>query len=243
MIPSTPAARLVRARRLQRPAGFAVLAAALTPCFQAWLAPAWAAAVKVTVPLPMPQKIPTENIRTILVAKFVATDNSALDANREMVAFLKRELARGTDIQVLDVDPPNLPEQTPEDLIRNATFWQHIAEENGADLVVSGRVSFGSYDRSGFVQEDNVSPVTGQKVRQTVYAERESFELSVNLWFFKGANGALLYEDSFKQAQLFEGKANDALQAFFDLVERLKPDILGVLVPQTREDPRTIFTD
>jgi len=202
-----------------------------------------AGAVKVTVSLPMPQKIQTANIHKILVARFVATDHPSVDTDREMVAFLKRELARGTSMQVLDVDPPNLPEQTPEELMRNATFWKHIAEENGADLVVSGRVSFGTHDRSGFVQEDTVSPVTGQKVRETVYAEREDFELRVNLWFFKGANGALLYEDSFKQSQIYEGKSNDPLQAFFDLMDRLKPDILGVLVPQKRQDPRTIFTD
>jgi len=205
--------------------------------------PALAGAVKVTVGIPIPEKINTTGIKKVLVARFVAADSSNIDAGREMISFLRREIARGTSFQVLEVEPPNLPEQPVEDLLKNWTFWKHIAEENGADLVVSGRVGFASHDRSGFVQEDMTSPVTGQKVRRTVYAEREDFELRVNLWFFKGANGALLYQDSFKESQLYEGKSNDTLQAFYELTERLRADILGVLVPQKRQDPRFIFTD
>jgi len=204
---------------------------------------ATAGVVRVKVDLPIPARINTVGVRKVLVAKFLTNDYRALDSGREMVSFLRREISRGTTLEVLDVEPPNLPEQPPEDLIQNATFWKHIAEEAGADLVVSGEALFVSRDRSGFVQEDFISPVTGQKVRQTVYAEREDFELRLSLWFFKGASGALLYEDSFRESQIYEGKSNDALQAFFELADRVRPDILGVLVPQTQQDPRAIFTE
>jgi hypothetical protein len=64
---------------------------------------------------------------------------------------------------------------------------------------VSGRAVFTTADRSAFVTEDIISPVTGQKIRRTRFAEREEYALEANLWFFKGANGAFLYEDTFPQ--------------------------------------------
>jgi hypothetical protein len=199
--------------------------------------------VRVLVDLPLPQKIDTRSIHKILIARFMTNDVENMDPGREMVAYMKRILARGTPFQVLDVEPPNLPEQPVEDLLRNSVFWKHIASENGADLVVSGQVSFKSYDRSGFVDEDVVSATTGQKVRTTRFVERQEFELKVNFWFFKGANGALLYEDTFKESQFYNGESNDALQAFYDLSEAMNPDVTGVLVPRKRQDPRIIFTD
>lgn len=199
--------------------------------------------VTVTVELPIPQKVNTRGVRKILVARFVADDENSIDTGRETVSVIRRILARGTPFQILDVDPPNLPEQPVDVLLRNYTFWKHIAEEYGADLVVSGKADYTTQDRSGFVQEDIVSPLTGQKVRRTRFAEREDYQLELNLWFFKGANGALLYEDSFRGSQLYEGKNTDALQAFFNLFDGLEEDILGVLVPRKRRDPRKIFTD
>jgi hypothetical protein len=178
----------------------------------------------------------------VLVARFLSSDHSDIDPGFEIISLIRRQISRGTALQVLDVEPPYLPEQPVEELLENAIFWRHIAEEHGADMVVSGMVRFRTRDRSGFIREDVVSPTTGQKVRRTRYAERQEFDLGIRLWFFKGANGALLYEDTFKGKQVHEGKSTDTLQVFFDLYDLLSGDILGILVPQKRQDPRTIFT-
>lgn len=199
--------------------------------------------LRVPVDLPVPAKINTRAVKTILVARFVASENPRLDVGREFVRFVRRELAKGTSFKILDVDPPALPEQPVEELVRNSVFWKHIAEEYGADLVVSGRISFTTADRSAFVQEDVVSQLTGQKVRQTRFAEREEFALETNLWFFKGANGAFLYEDTFRNRQVYDGKSNDALQIFFALSERMAPDLLGVVAAQKRQESRVIFDE
>lgn len=203
--------------------------------------PCLASGVRVGIELPVPPRINTLAVRKILVARFVATEHASLDTGREFVRFVRRELAKGTKFEVLDVDPPALPEQPAEELPRNSTFWKHIAEEYGADLVISGRIGFTTSDRSGFVQEDVISPVTGQKVRRTVFAEREEYVLDANLWFFKGANGAFLYEDTFRDTQVYDGKSNDALQIFFNLADRMTPDLLGILVPQKRQESRFIY--
>ncbi len=220
-----------------RSAGLIAAAALLWPA----AAPA-ADTATVLVALPLPPRIDTSIYHRVLCARVVTNDLPLVDPGRETVAALKRLMARGTSLAVLDVEPPNLPEQTEEELLKNAAFWKHIAEEYGADLVVSGSVSFTTKDVSGFVEEDIISPVTGQKIRQTRYAEREAFTLRASLWFFKGANGSLLYEDSFRQTQTYEGKTTEALAAFYEIIELMNPEFLSVLATTTRQDPRTIYT-
>ena len=191
----------------------------------------------------MPARINTAHVKTILVAQFIAPEHASVEVGKEFVRFVRRELHKGTTFEILDVEPPALPEQPIEDLLKNDVFWKHLGEEYGADLIVSGRCVFTTADRSAFVTEDVISPVTGQKVRRTRFAEREEYALEANLWFFKGANGAFLYEDTFRDRQVYEGKSNDALQIFFSLAERLTPDLVGVVAPQKRTETRYIFEE
>jgi len=233
--PSLPPGR-TRARR-----GTAALAALMTLLVAAH--PALAGSIEVGVDLPVPARINTRNVKTILVARFLAPEHASVDVGKEIVRWVRRELAKGTRFQILDVEPPALPEQPIADLLRNDVFWKHLGEEFGADLIVSGRAVFTTADRSAFVQEDAISAVTGQKIRRTRFVEREEYGLETNLWFFKGANGAFLYEDTFHNRQVYEGKSNDALQIFFNLADRLVPDLVGVVAPQRRTESRFIFDE
>jgi hypothetical protein len=195
------------------------------------------------VELPVPPRLDTTGMTTVLVASFVTGDHPTLDLNREVTRYLRRELARGTRFEVLDGPPPAIPEQPLDELLANDVFWKKLGTDYGADLIVSGRLYFQSRDRSGFVQEDAVNPLTQQKVRRTRYAEREEFLLEMNMFFFKGDNGAFLYEDTFKDNAVFEGTSHDALQILFDLFDGIRREILGILTRQTRLDPRYIWTD
>ncbi len=241
MVPCPPGGTRGGVRRRVAAARLAVVAAVLL-CL---VAPPFAAggAARVMVELPVPAKLNTRGIRTILVARFIAPDHPGLDVGKEFVRWTRRELAKGTRFRILEVEAPNLPEQPPEELVKNYVFWKHIAEEYGADLVVSGRVVLTTQDRSAFVQEDFISPMTGQKVRSTRFAEREEFALEVNLWFFKGANGAFLYEDTFRNREVYEGKSNDALGIFYQLTEMMIPDLLGVVTTQKKQEPRYLFEE
>jgi len=197
----------------------------------------------VEVSLPVPARLDTTGMQTVLVASFVTNDHPVIDLNREVTRFLRRELERGTPLQVLQVPPPAIPEQPLDQLLANDVFWKKLGDDFGADLVVSGRLLYESRDRSGFVQEDVINPTTQQKVRRTRYAEREEYLLELNLFFFKGDNGAFLYEDTFKDNALLEGTSNDALQILFDLLDGLRREILGILTRQTRLEPRYVWTD
>jgi len=211
--------------------------------FAALCTPAGAGVVRVPIGLPLPARLDTTGIQTILVVQFLASDDPDIAVSQEMIRILRRLLEKGTPFRILDIDPPNLPEQNLQDLIKNREFWREMGRRYSADLILSGDLRFDTEDLSGFVTEDYVSPVTGQRVRRTRYAERQSFELNLDLLMFHGGTGDLAYQDRFQEQTLSEGKTADHFQVLFDLIGRLEPEILGILVGQTRTETRGLFTD
>ena len=209
----------------------------------AGLGNALAGAVKVPIRLPLPSRMDVRGVRTILVTNFLTNDDPDVSMSREMVDALRRLLDTKTSFQILDVEPPNLPEQTLADLVNNKEFWQAIGRRYGADLILSGRIGFDVSDQSGFVEDSYVSPVTGQQIQRTRYTERESFELDLDILFFRGDTGELGYQDPFSEGILFDEKGVDHLSVFFRLLDRLEPEILGILTSHWRTEFRYLFTD
>jgi hypothetical protein len=216
-------------------AGLALLLAVATPVL--------AGSVQVPIGLPLPSRMDTTGIRTILVTHYIEGDHPHLELSQEMVDLLRRTLERETNFRILAVEPPHLPEQTVEDLLRNAEYWRTIARRYGADLVLSGEVLFDIENRSGFVAEDYISPVTGQRIRRTRYAEQEAFKLGLQLFFFLGETGELAYRDRFGEEALIEGDGVDHLQMFYAMMNRVEPEFLGILKPSMRRETRYLFTE
>ena len=206
--------------------------------------PALAKTMRVTIAVPMPSRLDMQGLRKILVTRFIVDKEvSEFDLNRESVALLRRELRKRTNLEILDVEPPPLPEQPLADLLANTGFWRKLAESHGADLVIAGKVSFEIADRSGYVQVDEISPVTGQRVRRTRFVDREGFNLALRLFFIRGSTGALLYEDQFTGENTLPGKGNDRLTGLFTIFEQFEDDVLGIVVPKTKTAQRNLFTD
>jgi len=92
-----------------------------------------------------------------------------MDVTGEFVRWVRRESAQSSSLKVLDVEPPALPEQPIEDLRPELRLLEEARERSGADLIVSGFVSFTTSDRSGSCRR--ISSVRdGQKVRMTRFA-------------------------------------------------------------------------
>jgi hypothetical protein len=198
--------------------------------------------IKVTVPLPVPPRLDTTNLRRLLVASFLANESALLDVNRELVRFLRGEFRKNADLEVLDVTPPPaVPEQTLEDLIVNREFWTYLGREYGADLIVTGVVSYERRDSSGFRDVDTISPTTGQKVRQSQFVEQEQFLYTLDILFMDGATGELRFRDRLQRSAVFRGTRNDPITAFFELSESMAPDVLAIVKQRTRRDLRLIF--
>jgi hypothetical protein len=207
-------------------------------------APVWAKTIRVTISVPMPSRIDMEGLRKVLVTRFVVDKEvQEMNLDHEMVALLRRELHKKTNLEILDVEPPPLPEESFTDLLANTGFWRKLAEAHGADLVLSGEVAFTASDRSGYVQQDQISPVTGQRVRRTVFVNREGFNLNLHLFFIRGSTGKILYEDHFTGENTVSGGSNDRLAALYTLFEQIEDDILGIVVPARKTAQRGLFTD
>ena len=218
--------------------------AALLLIAAALAGPVRAGVVRVTLTVPTAEVLDMSGIRKVLVTRFVIDQEVRdFDLNREMVNGLRRDLRRRTNLEILDVEPPPLPEQPLRDLISNTGFWQRLASRYGADMVIAGRAAFLVSDRSGFVQRDEISPITGQRVRRTRFEDREAFTLDLNLFFLRGSTGVLLYEDQFTADETYIGLANDELSGVHTLFERLEDDIVGIIVPRPRTVQRNLFTD
>lgn len=203
-----------------------------------------AGTVQVHVILPLPERINMTGIDTLLVTRLVLlNDNPKVDLNREFTGLLKREFRKQTSLKVLDVDPPPLPEQSLEELVANSAFWKDMGEKYGADLILTGSLGYEITDRSGFVQEDFISPVTGQRIRRTRFADREGFEMKLRLYFLRGRTGKLVYDDKFIEDTTVDGKANDALTVLFGMFDHIEADVLGIVSRKQKTETRTLFTD
>jgi len=231
---------LLPAKMRLRPADLLLLAlVAGIPC-----ATALAGTVQVHVNLPMPERIDMTGIDTILVTRAVLlNDNPKVDLNREIVGLLKRELRKRTPLHVLDAEAPPLPEQPLDELARNPEFWKDMSGKYGADLILTGSVRYEITDRSSFVTEDVISPITGQRIRRTRFADREGFEMVFHVYFLRGRDGALLYDDEFSEDTTVDGKGNDPLTVLFAMFEHIESDMFGIISSKQKSESRILFTD
>ncbi len=220
----------------------AVLAVGVAICLPA-AEPAAGGVVEVQVSLPVPQKIDVTGMRRLLVAGFRANDNPTLDIEMEFIKYIRSMLRKRSTFEVIEADPPPLPEQELRDIIRNSSYWRRLGRRYSADLIVGGVIEFDRSDQSGFVQEDVISPVTGQRIRRTRYAEREGFTLAATLYFFGGETGELLYEQRLTEEAIFNGRGIDGLTVLHQLSERASPEVLGVLMPRQKTETRYLFVE
>lgn len=198
---------------------------------------------EVPIEVVVPPRIETRAEDRVLVAKVRAGDHERLDIGAELTRWLRRELARGTPLAVLDVPPPDLPEQRPEVLAVNDTFFRRLGAQHRADLIVAAIAELKIEDRSGFVTRDVESPITGQMVRSSEFVERKGYRLKIDVFFLKGDNGALLLKDTWQEDRIVESQGAEDLQALFELMELIKDDLLAVLRPVKLREPRYIWVE
>ncbi len=214
----------------------ALVAAAAVPAAAGWK--------EVTISIPVRPLIETRPGDRVLVTLFRANDHPRFAPGLEISRWLRRTLERSTPLETIDTPPPPIPEQRAERLATNDAFWRQLGEDCDADLIVAGIARFDREDRSGFVTRDFESPVTGQTVRRTVYEERYAYRLKLEIFFLKGDNGALLHEDIWTAEQILSGaEPQEDLQMLHFLLESLRPELLSVLVPTRRDEPRLIWVE
>lgn len=198
--------------------------------------------VEVPVSLPLPPRLKLDDVKTVLVASFLVNDSELIDVNRELVRFLRNEFHKHTAYEIQNVTPPPaVPEQTLEDMAKNAEFFRWLGHEHKSDVIVTGAMRYTRRDASGFEDVDIVSEVTGQKIRQTRFVEQEEFNFELDVLYFRGADGTLLFRDRLQRQAIFRGSANDPISAFYELGNSIAGDVISVIASRTRVDQRLLF--
>ena len=222
--------------------------------------------LEVPVDTPLQSKLDVSGFRRILIAGFVTDlEDSDVDLSAETSRLLQNQLRSNTQLQVLEPDRPPLQSALEtalekigeggsyssdekvqfrleaDRLLQDPEFWRKMGEEYQQPLIVAGKLDFESQNRSGFQPDERVvrDRSTGQPslVRSSRFMERKGYVLSADFYFIDSKTGELLHKERFSEEVLYaEDQRISPLSSYFELMDRLLPNFLGVLTPA--EDPR-----
>jgi hypothetical protein len=227
--------------------------------------------VEVPVETPLQSKIDVTSFRRVLVAGFVTDiGESEVELGSETARLLQNQLRSNSRLQVLEPDHPPLQdalEQALEKLgeggkynkqekeqykletdrvLQDAEYWRKVGEEFQQPLIVTGKLGFETQNRSGFQAEERVvrEPGTGRPrlVRGNRYLERKGFSLNAEFQFVDGRTGQTLHKEKFTEEVLYaEDQKISPLSSYFELMDRLLPNFLGVISPQKIRGTRVLL--
>jgi hypothetical protein len=226
--------------------------------------------VEVAVETPLQSKLDVSAFRRILIAGFVTDlQDSDVDLSAETSRLLQNQLRSNTRLQVLEPDRPPLQDALEkalekigeggsfakeekeqyrleaDRLLQDPEFWRKMGEEYQQPLIVAGKLAFEGQNRSGFQPEERVVRTpAGQPalVRGNRYMERKGFTLSADFLFIDSKTGELLHKERFSEEVLYsEDQRVSSLSSYFELMDRLLPNFLGVITPQRIRGTRVLL--
>ncbi len=226
--------------------------------------------VEVPVETPLQSKLDVSSFRRVLIAGFVTDVGEAdVELGSETSRLLQNQLRSNSRLQVLEPDRPPLQDALDkvvermgdagkyskaerdqykleaDRLLQDAEFWRKIGEEYQQPLIVTGKLGFDVQNRSGFQPEERVvrSPTgRNQLVRGNRYTERKGFSLNADFYFVDGRTGQTLHKEKFTEEVLYgEEQKVSPLSSYFELMDRLLPNFLGVISPQKIRGTRVLL--
>lgn len=172
--------------------------------------------------------------RRVLVAGFIGAGTAEVDTNVETVRLLRAQLRTNTELKVIDADilplaaialdglqrRTGLKDEKDLDACRHVfadvRFWKRLGEEYGEPLIITGTVLFRAQPRGG-----SVEPV---------------------FLFIDGRTGVVIYSASFRESLSHGDRRRvPALSTYFQLMDRLVPNVLGAVSDQAVRGSRTLL--
>jgi hypothetical protein len=227
--------------------------------------------VEVSVNTPLQSKIDVSRFKRILVAGFATElGEQDVDLSAETSRLLQNQLRTLTQLQVVEPDHPPLHEALEKILeklgegarytkeerdkyrveadqaLQDQEFWRRIGEEYKNPLIVTGRLSFEAQSRSGFASDERVIRDPGSSsprlLRGNRFLERKAYSLTAEFYFVDGITGKTLHREKFQEEVLYsEEQKNSPLSSYFELMDRLLPNFLGVISPQKIRGTRVLL--
>jgi hypothetical protein len=225
----------------------------------------------VPIETPLQSKLDVTAFRRVMIAGFVTEPGAEadLDLSAETVRLLQNQLRSNTKLQVLEPDRPPLQDALgvvrtrleegsgrltkegqerytleADRLLEDAEFWRRLGEEYQTPLIVTGRIGFGEQNRSGFQAGERLvnTPTGTRRVTENRYIERKGFTLSADFFFIDGRSGQMLHKEKFTEEVLYgEEQRISPLSSYFELMDRLLPNFLGVITPQKIRGTRVLL--
>ncbi len=130
-------------------------------------------------------------------------------------------------------------------LLEDQDYWRRLGEEFEEPLIVSGRLHFSAEERSGFSRRDRYVRDQFNRprlVRSTQFQERNAYTLSAEFYFIDGASGRTIHRERFTEEVIFgRDEESSALSSYFELMDRILPNFLSVVTPQTFRGTRILL--
>jgi hypothetical protein len=225
----------------------------------------------VTINTPLQSKIDVSHFKRILVAGFATDlVDSDVDLSAETSRLLQNQLRASTQLQVIEPDHPPLHEALEKVLeklgeggrytkeerdqyrveadraLQDQEFWRKVGEEFKDPLIVTGRLAFEQQSRSGFSSDERVvrdpAATTPRLLRGNRFLERKAYSLTAEFYFVDGSTGKTLHREKFQEEVLYsEDQKISPLSSYFELMDRLLPNFLGVISPQKIRGTRILL--
>ncbi len=226
--------------------------------------------LEVPVETPLQSKLDVTAFRRILIAGFVTDlEDSDVDLSAETSRLLQNQLRSNTRLQVLEPDRPPLQDALEralekigeggsydkdekeqyrleaDRLLQDPEFWRKMGEEYQQPLIIAGKLDFEGQNRSGFQPDERVVQRADGRpalVRGNRYMERKGFTLSADFFFIDSKTGETLHKERFSEEVLYsEDQRVSPLSSYFELMDRLLPNFLGVITPQRIRGTRVLL--
>ncbi len=130
-------------------------------------------------------------------------------------------------------------------LLEDEDYWMQLGEEYQNPLIVTGKLSFGSESRSGFTRRDRYTRDAfnrPQLQRSQQFQERTGFTLNAEFFFIDGETGRTIHRERFTEEVIYgRDEQTSALSSYFELMDRLLPNFLSILSPQTFRGTRVLL--
>jgi hypothetical protein len=130
-------------------------------------------------------------------------------------------------------------------ILEDEEFWKEIGEEYQNPLIVTGKLSFSSESRSGLVRNDRYTRDAfnrPQLVRSNTFQERTGYVLNAEFYFIEGETGRTIHRERFTEEVIYgRDEQTSALSSYFELMDRLLPNFLSILSPQTFRGTRILL--
>jgi len=130
-------------------------------------------------------------------------------------------------------------------LLEDQEYWKQVGEEYQNPLIVTGKLRFGSESRSGFSRSDRYVRDSFNRptlVRSNVFEERTGYVLNAEFYFVDGETGQTIHRERFTEEVIYSrDEQTSALSSYFELMDRLIPNFLSILSPQTFRGTRILL--